>query len=893
MPSAARTRSLAAWIVAALCWGSPATLAGPGPRPVELHLRAGSFDPRRGTPALDPRLALPAEPQAGHFILQLARPIDAAALDGLRAAGAVPLHYLPDAAYVVRVPAGRRDGLAARPGVRWLGAIQPGWKLAPDLGRRPFRDAGRRGTDRLLVTVDLFPDENPLALAPRLELAGIEVLGTASFGDTRRITARARLAQLEALARIDAVAWIEELGEPTERNDNVRWVVQADQPDSTPLWSVGLRGEGQIIGHIDGPIATESCWFVDPTGAIPGPDHRKIVAYRAYGGPDGAHGTHTAGSLAGDASPINRSLDHAGLAPAARISHTDMAGLTGAGGGPSNLYSFLLAADLDGARVHSNSWGDDGTTAYTAWCRDADLYSYEHEDALVLFAASNTLALTSPENAKNVLAVAASFNGSSADSMCSGGAGPTSDGRRKPEITAPGCGVVSAAESIGCDSVVSSGTSMATPAVAAGAALVRQYFLDGRYPSGAPNPADARVPSGALVKALLLNSATDMTKVAGYPGPREGWGRLRLDDALYFAGDARGLVVLADVRNALGLSTGVSDGFELDVADSAEPLELTLVYTEPPAALLAASATVNDLDLELISPGGTTYRGNVFDSAAGWSVPGGEPDALNNVETVLLPVAEPGRWSVRVRGAAVNQGTQGYALLATGGLGAGRGGALRYAAHAVDDTGPRANGNGLADPGETIAVRVDLLNLRGSPATAVTATLYSAAFERAGVTAGRAAFPDIPPESVAGSSPPHFEVAVSPDAPCGEVLPFVVRAVDGTGVSESAFGLPVGAAGDPGSCQPYVCGEEGRPVEVGRLEAARDSSGSVRLSWPAVSGAAGYRLWRDEVPAFGSAELAAEPAGAEWIEDAAAPGTEAPLTFYRVRAVNSCGQEGP
>ena len=45
------------------------------------------------------------------------------------------------------------------------------------------------------------------------------------------------------------------------------------------------------------------------------------------------------------------------------------------------------------------------------------------------------------------------------------------------------------------------GTSMATPLIAASAALVRQYFLTGFYPGGAANPGGGFAPSGPLVKA--------------------------------------------------------------------------------------------------------------------------------------------------------------------------------------------------------------------------------------------------------------------------------------------------------------------------------------------------------------------------------------------------------
>lgn len=48
---------------------------------------------------------------------------------------------------------------------------------------------------------------------------------------------------------------------------------------------------------------------------------------------------------------------------------------------------------------------------------------------------------------------------------------------------------------------------MSTPLVAAGAALLRQYFTEGFYPSGAANPGDTHQPSGALLKAVMLGGA--------------------------------------------------------------------------------------------------------------------------------------------------------------------------------------------------------------------------------------------------------------------------------------------------------------------------------------------------------------------------------------------------
>ncbi|MEZ4583029.1 MAG: hypothetical protein R3A10_15575 [Caldilineaceae bacterium] len=54
---------------------------------------------------------------------------------------------------------------------------------------------------------------------------------------------------------------------------------------------------------------------------------------------------------------------------------------------------------------------------------------------------------------------------------------------------------------------------------------------------------------------------------------------------------------------------------------------------------------VNDLDLEVTSPAGVTYVGNVF--ANGWSQTGEKPDRVNNVENVFVPSAAA-EWTVTV-----------------------------------------------------------------------------------------------------------------------------------------------------------------------------------------------------------------------------------------------------
>jgi hypothetical protein len=210
------------------------------------------------------------------------------------------------------------------------------------------------------------------------------------------------------------------------------------------------------------------------------------------------------------------------------------------------------------------------------------------------------------------------------------------------------------------------GTSMACPAVAGGAALVREYLVRGYHPTGRPWPGHSVQPSGALLKAIVINSAVDMTGVANYPNDEEGWGRILLDDALYFPGDTRRLW-FRDAPHANGISTGETDAFVLRVAGSSEPLKITMAFTDHAAAIEADPAPVQDLDLEVEGPNGF-FLGNEFDVLSGVSRTGGGHDPRNNVERVIVATPTPGNWTVRVRGADCPLGAQGYAVVANGDL---------------------------------------------------------------------------------------------------------------------------------------------------------------------------------------------------------------------------------
>ncbi len=95
--------------------------------------------------------------------------------------------------------------------------------------------------------------------------------------------------------------------------------------DSTPVWDKGLHGEGQIIGIGDTGLDYDMPWFRDPAGTDVGPTHRKIVGYDVTYGDDydGAfgHGTHVAGSVGVDRTPVDGYSNANGMAPKSKIFH--------------------------------------------------------------------------------------------------------------------------------------------------------------------------------------------------------------------------------------------------------------------------------------------------------------------------------------------------------------------------------------------------------------------------------------------------------------------------------------------------------------------------------------------------------------------------------------------
>ncbi len=650
-----------------------------------IELVGYRFDPLEGAPDIPDDLRYREKPDGpAYFLVQLHASPDREARALLQRRHQLALTaYIPHFAYLERLDSERRDALRQEPLIRAMVRYEPAFKLSPTIGQTKFRTEERRAVEGLLLWVVLFPAAEPRELAERIAgLVGkqgevLAILDDRKSGGSSRL--RVNLVDaglLPAVARLEEVRWIEEIGELIDDNVNAATTNQSGTAGTGTIWNQNLTGQGQIIGVIDsGPADINHCFFQDPTDNTPRPAHRKVLAVRnANGDAAGGHATFVAGCAAGD--DFNNPGTHArrGGAWAARLVLGNRFDLS-VFGGSASLFSELSAAAAMGAVIHTNSWHENNVNGtnqaiYSQVSVDADNFVWNNEDHLILGSAGNIgEEQGAPGTAKNAICVSAAQADPNENNLGDGNPGPTADGRRKPDLVAVGCNIQSATVSTACNTGPRSAcaTSYATPHTAAAAALARQYFTEGWYPTGTRQAHNSFTPSGALLKAMLLNSARNMTGtgVANIPDQNQGWGIIRLDDVLTFAGGPLNLRVW-DTRNADGLTTGEMREHHVDVASNAQRLKVTLVWTEPPSAANAGTPLVNDLDLTVISPGGgQTFLGNQFNNAA--SVTGGTADTTENIEMVLVNAPAAGDWTIRVSGAAVNVGNpgQGYALVVT------------------------------------------------------------------------------------------------------------------------------------------------------------------------------------------------------------------------------------
>lgn len=641
------------------------------------------FDPvRDGEPDLPAGLtaaSLPAD-ETGAFLVQIDGAITKEEREALVATGAVPFAYLPNYTFLVRMPGATKPAVEALSFVRWVGAYHPAYKLSP-------QPAMSEATGTKTLTLLLFPDADMSAVSAEVVRMGGAVVEATDSGRNKIVRAAIDMSRVTELAARNDVAWVEPSLELVQHNANAQWVVQTNVSNNRRVWDMGLHGEGQVVHSSDSGIRTTHNAFRDAGVPINGfgdyPTHRKIIAYRQslpgvpFGDHPGAsyHGTHTAGTLVADDSPFSGDARD-GMALKAKIFFTDSGGDALSILAPGDL-NLLFGPAYEGnaggaARISSNSWGaglqSQASGMYTVLSMTADQFLYDHKDFLISFSNGNDSApgsVGTPATFKNGVSSGSTGNGASANQYSYfSSQGPTNDGRMKPTICSPGSSLQSPSGGSDTGYQTLSGTSMSCPSGAGAMVLIRQYLTDGWYPTGAPVPANGFTPSGALVKALAISSTDNDMLGMPIPNNQVGWGRINVDNILYFPGDTERTAVIDD---ADGLATGEFAEYEIQVTDASVPLKVTLCWFDKEGSPGALRELVNDLNLTVTDPANTVYVGNAL--VNGESVPAGVADSLNVEEGVRRNAPATGTWRIRVEGRNVPFAAQTFALAISGGVG--------------------------------------------------------------------------------------------------------------------------------------------------------------------------------------------------------------------------------
>jgi hypothetical protein len=228
------------------------------------------------------------------------------------------------------------------------------------------------------------------------------------------------------------------------------------------------------------------------------------------------------------------------------------------------------------------------------------------------------------KQAKNVIIVGGTGNTGIPEALSS--SGPAYDGRIKPELVADG----------------EDGTSGAAALVSGAVALLEQAYQQ-KFRS---------LPSSALIKSVLINSADDI----GAPNVdhKTGYGKLNALEALRTINDTR--------FKSGALAHQQETSYQVAVPANCKELKVSLAWADPAARLNAPYARVNDLDLYVITPNNTRLLPWVLssyplsDSLVKPSVRG--RDTLNNTEQVTLQNPPAGTYTIFIKGSKIVSGTQ-------------------------------------------------------------------------------------------------------------------------------------------------------------------------------------------------------------------------------------------
>lgn len=606
--------------------------------------------------------------QPDWHLIQFRGPVKLEWLAHLRDAGVIPAQYIHPYSYVVWSDAGALARAASASEVRWSGNFATGFRLP--------------ATQRHLASVPLKTmalisrHRNAQAVQADLSALGAQVISSTvldtHFSVVELSAPGNRYLDIAALPGVYSVQAIQSGGGPRGEVSNQSIVGgYGPTPPNTIIpgyqtWldALGFSGTGVVVSVVDGGIRTTHLDIASrmvacvPSGASPTSCVNQIDD----------HGSHVAAAIAGTgASGVLRNgfLRGQGVAPGANIVRQVYEGFLGGGPGQmiaDGMLKIYKESALSGAVLTNNSWGPTGdpqgydipTQQVDMVIRDANPDVAGNQQVQNVwsimngggdgFGACAPSSLGSPDEAKNLFAVGSTAlqNGSGAQvgqifNVSSNSAhGNACDGRRVPNIVAPGCNTESATASSDTSFGYMCGTSMASPVVSgASAVFVEKYRSE--HAGATPSPAMIKAAFTAVAKDLQGFNNANGSVMGHRPDRFQGYGRIDLD-AVVNTPDP----VFSIDQSVLFDTTGASWNKTVVPADPARPVRIMLAWTDAKGHGLGGTtpAWVNNLDLS-VNTNAASYLGNVIGSD-GWSASGGTADDKNNLEGIFLSPSQLG-----------------------------------------------------------------------------------------------------------------------------------------------------------------------------------------------------------------------------------------------------------
>lgn len=590
-----------------------------------LQLQSGAFVPSKNitTEALN-GVRQRAVAGRSFLVLQFEQIPNEAERKQLAAAGIELLDYIPNNAYTAMVTGFLDASLLQRAQARAVVELTPAQKMQARLakGNIPSYAVKIPGTIDVWIS---FPKTFSFeTVGAELQAKNFDV-NDIRYKDYRIIGLRIAVERLSELAALPLIDYVQAAPAEDQLLNN-KSMLNARANVIRSSLGRNLTGQGVVIGIGDDSNPVRHMDFAG-----------RLINRNVLSG--GAHGIHVMGTAAGAGILDER---YTGFAPKASIIAQTV----------SNVLTNIPAYVQDyGMVITNNSYGnivDDCETfgVYDLYSRILDQQSSTYPYLQNVFAAGNSgrmicgnyvptfrNVLGGYQSAKNIIAVGNTSENDSLHYVSS--KGPARDGRIKPEITAQGKNVASSwATNIYS---FNTGTSMASPAVAGGLALLYQHY---RQLNSGNNP------KAGLMKALLCNGATDL----GNAGPdySYGFGWMNL---------LRSAIMLEKNNYFINsIATGSTQDQVITVPAGTAQLKVMLYWNDTAASVLASQALVNDLDLEVLDPSSNIVFPFLLDTVpANVNNPAGTGvDHINNIEQVVIQNPVAGNYTLRVKGTAVN-----------------------------------------------------------------------------------------------------------------------------------------------------------------------------------------------------------------------------------------------